>query len=154
MTQPQGSLSAVAHGPQYWWDGGAGMVPSQARALLGLSACPGMSCYMPVPALPTEPVPCGHQQTELLRSSVKVLGTLEQCRGMVGLLWGLTHWANGWKKPWVQAFGRAAVCRQHYPVWARGRFPASLPVSQEHQALCWTTPSLCVCSHHSWILFF
>lgn len=45
---------------------------------------------------------------------------------MEGFLWALTHWANGhgWKN-WVQAAGRAVVCGQHCPAWARGKLPAS-----------------------------
>lgn len=59
-------------------------------------------------------------QTEPLRSSVKVLEAVEQCRGMVGLLWGLTHWENEWKISLGPGFWQSSCLQAASPCLGQG----------------------------------
>lgn len=69
----------------------------QARAVLGLSAPPGMSsCCCTCTANRACPMwtPANGASEELSEGA-------GGSGAMVGLLWGLTHWANGWEIPLV-----------------------------------------------------
>lgn len=49
-----------------------------------------------------------------------MLEAVEQCRGMVGLLWGLTHWANGWKIPLGPGFWQSSCLQAASPYLSQG----------------------------------